>query len=148
MCCDLCGRPRCGEYALGGRTQKKCMYQGACSLPVVADVPPQRPNGRDEAVRRGPATKFGYCTVSVKAATERLVRLAGTTEQKGFIQLLQPDNAYIKGCLDATMRFRGRTKMQIQDSVTRMEGSSLSGTRVARGRDDMAREWFVLAVIR
>ena len=117
MCCDLCGRPRCGEYALGGRTQKKCMYQGACCLPVVADVPPQRPNGRDEAVRRGPATKFGYCTVSVKAATERLVRLAGTTEQKGFIQLLQPDNAYIKGCLDATMRFRGRTKMQIQDSV-------------------------------
>ena len=44
------------------------------------------------------------------------------------------------------MRFWGRTKMQIQDSVTRMEGSSLSGTRVARGRDNEARDWFVLAL--
>ena len=63
---------------------------------------------------------------TVKAATDQLVRLAsglaGTTGHKGILQLLQPDNAYVKGCLDATMRFRGRTEMQTQ--VPTADGSS------------------------
>jgi hypothetical protein len=63
---------------------------------------------------------------TVKAATDQLVRLAsglaGTTGHKGILQLLQPDNAYVKGCLDATMRFRGRSEMQTQ--VPTADGSS------------------------
>lgn len=72
---------------------------------------------------------------TVKAATDQLVRLAsggaGTTGHKGILQLLEPDNAYIKGCLDATMRFRGRTEMQTR--VPTADGSSGLSATAASG---------------
>lgn len=45
---------------------------------------------------------------AIKKATDRLATLMGSPD-RGYLQLLQPDNAYVKGCMDATMRFWGQT---------------------------------------
>jgi len=65
-------------------------------------------NNEVQSVTMPSGEELSLDSLTIKQATDRLLHIVGSAH-KGFLQLLQPDNAYVKGCVDATMRFWGQT---------------------------------------